>query len=194
MRLHVGSGTVYLADWLNVDVPGPGIFLAADRPDLVEMWLTTEENYYGRHQSVSIESLREGPRTVETACDRYGTFDFLPVGERVDEVLSRQSFEHLSAAEARAALRSIHGVLKPGGKLRIDVPDHAETLQLLARTRDPFYIRHILGPKRNEHGVHMQSYTRDGLRELVEGHGFTMVAEERNIHLYPAFCLRFERI
>jgi hypothetical protein len=78
-----------------------------------------------------------------------------------------------------------------GGLIRIDVPDHEATLHALVSTGDQFYVRHLLGPRRNEHGYHMMSYTRDRLIALCESHGLTWYTEEPNIHFYPAFCLGF---
>lgn len=195
MRLHVGSGTIYLRGWVNIDVPGERTHLAADRPDLVEQYITDENDYYGRHGTTTIDSLRLGARaSVEYVCDRYGSFQRLYLGEGVaDEVLARQTFEHLSMTEAARALQEVYTVLRPGGLLRLDVPDTEATLHQWGRTHDPFYLRHLLGPRTSAYGYHMMSYTRDGLRSLVEEHGFTYDEEEENIHLYPAFCLRFRR-
>jgi predicted SAM-dependent methyltransferase len=128
-------------------------------------------------------------------CDLFGTWETLMVETgAVDELLSRQTFEHLSVAEARRALVEARRVLREDGILRLDVPDHEEALEKLAETGDRFYIRHLLGPRRNDYGYHVQGYNRDGLRSLVEAYGFMFVAEEENIHFYPAFCLRFQAV
>jgi len=194
LKLHIGSGSVYLRDWVNIDVPGPKNFLAVDRPDLIEQWGTHDGNYYKRHRDKTIETLRDGPLDQEYVCDQFGSWLQLPIAAwSVDEVLSRHSFEHLSLSEARAALDQLDEVMIPGGILRLDVPDHAETVRLLQETKDPFYARHLLGPRRDAYGFHMMSYTRESLRALVEEHGFGYVGEEENIHFYPAFCLRFEK-
>lgn len=192
MKLHVGCGNVYLQGWVNVDMRGPRTYLAKDRPDLVERWKTTEDKYYGKHKDVTVESLRWGPLDQEYVCDTFATFSNLPAMVwTVQEILARHSFEHLSLTEAHAALDQMDAVLKEGGLLRLDVPDHQASLEQLMETRDHFYIRHLLGPRRNDHGFHLMSYTRDRLRALVEEHGFVFVCEEPNIHVYPAFCLRF---
>ncbi|HTK88440.1 MAG TPA: class I SAM-dependent methyltransferase [Nitrospiraceae bacterium] len=172
----------------------PKTFLAVDRPDLVEYWRTTEDRYYAKHGDKTANSLRSGPLDQEYVCDRYGNLLELPIVLYADEVLLRQTFEHLSLTEARRALREIRALLGPGGIVRIDVPDHEETLRLYRETGDYFYVRHLLGPRRTEFGFHMMSYTRDRLTALVESHGFRRIGEEPNIHFYPAFCLRFERI
>lgn len=192
MKLHIGSGSVYLEGWLNIDVDGPSTFLAKDRPDLVERWATTEDQYYAKHQDKNQDSLRSGPLDQEYVCDVYGDFAHLPVVVGVTEVLARHSFEHLSITEARAAMWSLRETINPGGLLRLDVPDHEASLRLLMETRDEFYIRHLLGPRRNDFGFHMMSYTRARLRNLVEHFGFKYVCEEPNIHFFPAFCLRFQ--
>lgn len=194
MKLHVGVGTVYLLQYVNVDLPGPRTFLACERPDLVERWSTTEDAYFAKHQDKTLHTLAAGPIDQEYVCDRYGDFEHLPVqGGSVEEVLCRHVFEHLSITESHRALNHVDTVLRPGGILRLDVPDHEETLRLFKETGDSFYVRHLLGPRRNEFGFHMMSYTRERLRALVESHGFIYGDEEPNIHLYPAICLRFRK-
>lgn len=193
MRVHIGCGSVYLKDYVNVDVRAPGVFLAKDRPDLVEKYLTTEQDYYGRHKDKTIDTMREGPiKEQEYVCDEYGTFADLPGSTwTLSEVLARHVFEHMSITEAHKALDEIDRKMKPGGLLRIDVPDHEETMKLFQKTGDKFYIRHLLGPRRNEYGYHMMSYTREHLKKLVEGHGFRFLKEEPNIHVYPSICMAF---
>lgn len=194
-RLHVGSGSVYLRDWINVDVKGPRTFLASNRPDLVEKFGTTDDQYYARHQDKTIDTVRQGPLDQDYVCDAYGSFGNLPLPYwEIDEVLARHAFEHLSFNEARSALDMLDSVMKVGAVLRLDVPDHEETVRLLQETRDPFYARHLLGPRRDQYGYHMRSYTRQGLIDLVEDHGFSYICEEPNIHFYPAFCLRFHKL
>jgi len=195
MKVHVGCGTVYLQDWLNLDVYTAKTFLAKDRPDLVERYITTEDDYYGRHKDKTLESLREGPRHDEYVCDEYGDFfNLYAIPGHIDELLARHTWEHLSVREARKALNNIYVHLNDSGLLRLDVPDHEQTLLLYGKTGDPFYIRHLLGPRRDEYGFHMMSYTPERLQRLVEEHGFTCEGAEENIHIYPAFCLRFRKI
>jgi predicted SAM-dependent methyltransferase len=192
MRLHIGSGSVYLDGYKNIDLRGPNTFLASERPDLVAKWKTTDADYYGRHKDTTIETLSQGPLDQEYVCDEYGSFANIPAAYwEASEVLARHSFEHLSITEAHKALDEIDAILKPNGILRLDVPDHDATMRAFQRTSDEFYIRHLLGPRRNDFGFHMMSYSRERLKALVEDHGFVFVAEEPNIHLYEAFCLRF---
>lgn len=193
MKVHIGSGSVYLHGWLNVDVPSKRTYLASARPDLVQRYGTTESNYYGCHSRNNIVSFADGPLEQEYVCDVHGSFENIPVPHgTVTEVLARQSFEHISYTEAERALDAIDAVLAPGAVLRIDVPDHEETIhRLIDNPADTFYQRHLYGPRKDPHGFHVMSYTRSALIGLVEAHGFKFAGEEVNIHPYPAFCLRF---
>lgn len=195
MRLHVGAGSVYLRDHVNLDLPLPHVFLAKERNDLKLKFITSESDYYGRHADKTQETLRGGPVTQETVCDVYGSFGFLPArAGTVDEVLSVQCFEHLSGTEARQAITECHRVLKPGGTLRLDIPDADETIRQYRATGDEFFLRHLFGPRRNLYGFHTH-YTREMLRELVEAGGFRYAGEDSAIkHFYPAISARFERI
>lgn len=194
MRLHVGNGAVLLRDYVNIDLPLPHVFLAKERPDLVEKFIVDESNYYGRHNDRTPENLRGGPVTKETVCDVYGSFSFLPVRSgAASEILSRQAFEHLDRGQARDAINECHRALKVGGILRIDIPDADETMRLYHKTGDELYLRHMFGPRRDLFGSHTH-YTREMLCAVVEERGFRLVCEEENIHFYPAFCLRFQRV
>ncbi len=194
MKLHVGCGSVYLREWVNIDVPSPTTFLARERMDLVERYITTEDSYYGRHIDKTTERLRSGPLKQDTVCDAYGSFDLLPARPvSVSEILTRQCIEHLSRDRVPQAIAECARVLKVGGILRVDIPDPDETLRKYRETGDEFFIRHLFGPRRDIYGTHTH-YTRQMLEDLVTDGGFRFDKEEVNIHFYPAFCLRFERL
>lgn len=193
MRLHVGSGTVYLRDWVNVDLPLPHVALAKDEPGLVAEYITTEDKYYARHEGKTVNDWRKGPMTVKTVCDVYGSFEFLPARPlSVDTILSRQCFEHLTIETAQRSLKECARVLKWGGILKLDLPDPEATVELYKETGDSFYVRHLFGPRKDLYGFHT-FYNRETLTHLAADAGFNLVAENANVHPYPAFELEFVR-
>lgn len=204
MKLHVGNGSVYLRPtfredpengWVNVDLPGPHTCLSSENPKMVEILSTDESNYYARHIDKTIDRLRTDVARVTGVCDVYGSIFQLPFPESsVREVLARQMFEHLSIGEAKRALIECDRVLRPGGLLRIDVPDTEETARLLSENKDPFYIRHLFGSRKDDYGYHLMGYTRESLKRMGEDYGFVFDSEETNIHFYPAFMLRFRKL
>lgn len=197
MNLHVGCGTVYLSDWVNIDIPSEDCYLASERPDLVERYITTVTNYYGRHVDKDFKKLRAGPQKTETVCDRYGNFLNLPARENsVKHILSCQVFEHLSINEALIALKECWRCLEYGGMLTIDIPDTEESIRLYGQTQDEFYIRHIVGPKqRGGWGFHVMAYSKEDLINLLEANGFKFICTKNDIiHSYPAICLMFQKV
>lgn len=194
MRIHVGCGAVYLKDWVNCDLARPGMHLAETRPDLVEALATTEDAYYARQAPFDKGRLAERPVNREGVCDIYGSALSLPVADgSVSEILARQVFEHLSPGEAERALGEFARVLAPCGILRLDVPDHEATVWLLMESHDPFYFRHLYGTRTGPYACHLAGYSREGLWRMCRERGFSYVAEEPNIHAYPAFCLKFAK-
>lgn len=195
-KLHVGSGTVYLHGYVNVDRPTSRCYLAGERPDLVAAYETEAHHYYARHADRNdVHSFRAAPATADYVCDAYGRWDALPCRDGdATEVLSRATFEHLSATEAQAALAEARRVLVPRGLLRLSVPDHAATLDALIETRDPVHVRLLVGPRNGPGGYHMMSYTPEGLRAVVEAAGFMFVRFEPNPHAYPMLCGEWLRV
>jgi predicted SAM-dependent methyltransferase len=190
VKLHVGCGSIYLREWVNVDLPLSTVFLAKERKDLIDRYGTIEDAYYSRHAK-SIDDWREGPRTLDTVCDVYGSFQFLPARDKsAEQILSRQCFEHLTLDKAVPALEECARVLAWGGRLRLDVPDPEETVRLYGKTGDAFYIRHLFGPRQSVFGVHT-FYNRELLKTMASRAGFNFVQENPNIHPYPAFELEF---
>jgi len=83
---------------------------------------------------------------------------FLP--DSIDRLMSEHVFEHLSDSQCTAALAHCFHYLKPGGLLRVAVPD--------GHRRDPEYVREVVPPKDG----HQLLFTVESLVERLTGVGF----------------------
>jgi len=79
----------------------------------------------------------------------------------IDSLLSEHMLEHLSEKEGQIALSECHRYLKPGGYLRIAVPD--------GYRRDPVYVAEASPP----HDGHQMLYNVDTLTAALQRVGFT---------------------
>ena len=195
VQLHIGSGTVYVRGYVNIDIVSPRTFLASERPDFVERYVVDADNYYGRHtEHARLEAFRDGPREDPYLCDRFGSWEAVPCRDgEAAEVLSRQVVEHLAPHEMHAAMREARRVLAPNGVLRLSVPDWDASFRAYRETGEAAMLRHILGPRNSERGYHLVGYTRASLDTLVQAHGFAPGEDEPSPHAYPSLCLRWVR-
>ncbi len=188
MKLHLGCGDVYLEGYVNIDIYIEGYsFLAADRPGLVRLNRTTEDNYYKKPYPGA------GGFAYECAADRFLDFTYLPYPDgSVEKILAVQCLEHLTPEEARKAVAEWHRVLAPGATAVIDVPDFEQlAAKLLEHTHEEYkeyYYTMIFGSHKNVAASHKDGYSREKLALLLLDAGFHYVYYLKNIfnHPYPA--------
>jgi len=183
LRLHLGNGTVYLAGWLNVDITG---LLAKDNPELVEQNKTTIEKYYkypfGKNKGNNVTDVIMDVRKL----------DFKD--ETVDEILNVNLIDHMKKEEFILVLTEWKRVLKPGGKLIIDVDDRQKQAEILTGAKTAaeieWALRLIYCDHAREGRTHWWGYTPMYLKALLENAGFTHLwtRDDFIIHdMYPNF-------
>ena len=99
-----------------------------------------------------------------------------PAGS-IEEIRLHHVFEHFCRAQAVALLLVWQSWLRPGGILRIEVPDFAASARaalglLASRQRQSVAIRHIFGSQEAGWADHKAGYTARTLRDLVSRCGF----------------------
>ena len=182
-KLHLVCGTVYLEEYVNIDMHIPGYsFLAEERSDLVEQKKTTVDKYYKEVQTK--ETLHK--KRVEKYCVVDKFMDICNLGypeNSVHEILTVQTFEHLSRNKASECLDNWYRTLKPRGKLHIDVPDFEETArQLLAQKNErdkEWYYRLIFGSQKNEYAFHKDGFSFAKLKMRNFGEEWELQEEEK---------------
>jgi len=89
----------------------------------------------------------------------------------VDEIRASHVLEHLTFREATEALRDWFRALKPGGILRVAVPDVEKCLA----ADDGKRLFYLMGGQTDEHDIHKSAYDADRLDGLLEHVGFTEI-------------------
>lgn len=189
LKLHLGCGTVYLDGYVNIDCgANPQARLACLRPDLVERWRTTRDQYYSKQQCLNLS----GVNNSEFVADAFMDIAHLPFRpETVDEILVVQTFEHLTFREAVIALIYWRAILKEGGLLDMYVPDIEKSIQLFLdadtlETRRQV-ARLIFGTRKSPLFYHHFGYSAEGLRDLLRRAGFrSFMIADSDMHDYPA--------
>lgn len=189
IRLHIACGTVYLKDYINIDLSLPGHYLANDRPDLVEQNVTTIDNYY--KSDVSKNDFMTGKyQKKAVVCDKFANVKKLnyPIGS-IKEIVGMHIFEHFTFQEGQDLLEYWYELLEDGGSLRLHVPDIQGIVDSFNDDVD-WGIRQLYGSQKNSFGIHKSGYTFDTLSRLLRRFSFRDIERLDNINSYPAFGIR----
>jgi len=182
MKLHLGCGTIYLKDYVNVDAAPH--YLTPEAPKNILSQNTTTLDKYYKHSFSSSSGI--------CIADQKSLIEDLPYNydSTVDEIVLLHVLEHFPSYKANMALEVFRRILKKGGKLYLAVPDLKETAQLLANSKtseeEDWAIRLIHGTQRNEFSHHFCGYTERTLKALLVKHGFGNFNILSNINFYPA--------
>jgi predicted SAM-dependent methyltransferase len=98
----------------------------------------------------------------------------------VDEIRASHLLEHFSHREVQAVIRDWVRVLKPGGCLKLAVPNFdwicAERAKGLAGGRaDPMLIHYMHGSQSDEYDIHKCTFTQELLISLMRQSGMVMI-------------------
>lgn len=111
-----------------------------------------------------------------TAIDRtLGTEAYpLPYEDNsVEEIRCVHMLEHLSFQEADEALTEWHRVLRPGGRLRVSVPDIDKVFEAsTAEKHDPRWRFYLMGGQTDKNDFHKSVYDHAYLEKILESRGF----------------------
>ena len=93
----------------------------------------------------------------------------------VDEIRASHVFEHFSHRQAGAVLAEWARVLKPGGLLKIAVPDFEYIARGYLEGRAEPWVGYTCGGHVDQHDVHLAQYDHDSLGQLMREAGLVGV-------------------
>jgi SAM-dependent methyltransferase len=168
VRVNLGSSLLVAPGWINID--GSLSALAAGWPAALQRLIyrmTSVRVLMPEHQY--LETLR-GHRFVHHLLE-YG----IPLPSRcADAIFSSHLLEHLSRGNGERLLREAWRVLRPGGRIRVAVPDLEEVMVLYRAGRKQEALQGLFAY--SEAGFfarHRYMYDFDLLRDALLQAGFT---------------------
>ena len=119
----------------------------------------------------------------------------------VDEIFSRHFFEHLTFAQGEKILDVWRGILKPGGKCEMILPNMTFHIDQWINRRKAYDITHAKarfwgwqrGTFDDAWDVHKSGYDAGLLKEVLKKHQFEhieILSEDRAQHLHTVFYKR----
>jgi predicted SAM-dependent methyltransferase len=169
-RLQLGAFDQGLENWVNTDIT-PHLFVAKVRGFalLLHKVGLLSEHRYGQHRAGIFARL--------WYLNVARKFRF--PNEAFDYVYSSHVLEHLHPNEARFCLREVHRVLKPGGVLRIAVPDLDRIIKKYVPEHPEAFLEELFEPnQRSAKNMHHWHYNEFSLRKSLEDAGFQKIMRE----------------
>ena len=91
----------------------------------------------------------------------------------IDEIRASHILEHFTFGEAQQAMEEWSRVLKPGGRIRISVPDVDKVLN----DKSPNRLFYLMGGQMDENDIHKSAYDEERLAGLMRQNGFSNLQE-----------------
>jgi predicted SAM-dependent methyltransferase len=169
-KLQIGAFDQGVEGWINTDITAH-LFVAKipGLPFLMRKVGFLTEHRYQQHRAGIFARLRY--------LNVARKFPFADA--TFDCAYTSHMLEHLNPRDAEHCLREIHRVLKPGGVLRIAVPDLDQVLKrYLPEAPEAFLEELFESNQTSEKNMHHWQYNEFSLRRTLEDAGFRAVSRE----------------
>jgi SAM-dependent methyltransferase len=175
VKVNVGSGIEVADGWVNLDGSLHALLSNAPRSVLSLVYRHTKTVSQLRTEAAYIKCLKQHTFVFHNI--EHG----LPFDENtVDYLYSSHVLEHLDAATAKALVRDMFRVLKPGGRARICVPDLAKAVGLYLEGARHEALEYFFSDGRvGSYDQHRYMYDFELLAETLVDAGFVEVTKCR---------------
>lgn len=179
LKLNLGSGTNAVSGWVNVDKSiGP--------------WLTRHKRIKGLLKIARVVSPQQFNTEWPSSIQKVSLTSHFPWKDgSVQAIYSSHMLEHLTRNEVKAFLANCFRVLRPGGIIRLALPDLEEAVQEYLRMKqvgkpdsaDALIESLYMAPEvdgsvlhklavRFFHRPHKWMYDGDSIKQVLQTHGF----------------------
>lgn len=93
----------------------------------------------------------------------------------VDEIRASHVLEHFAIGEAEKVLAEWMRVLKPGGRIRLAVPDLEKWAQMLVNGEPGNYVAWLYGGQTDPSDFHKNGWNTEGLTQVMRSAGITAI-------------------
>jgi predicted SAM-dependent methyltransferase len=167
VKINLGSGLSVAPGWINIDgslsalvapLPAPILKLAYRLTSIRVTWRESEYiDILSRHKFIFHNLVYGIPAADQT----------------VDVIFSSHMLEHLTQAQGQRLIRDAYRVLKPGGLIRIAVPDLARAFDLYQQGQKQAALGFFYLPEgASDLGRHQYLYDFETLAALLRECGF----------------------
>ncbi len=165
-----GYKRLYLYASVRPDIWGDAIYVPDDSAVLEK----SPEQTVSRIDAPIRLNIGAGPIVIDgfTPIDRKLGTEAFPLkypDNSVDEIRASHILEHFSFAEVPHALEEWRRVLKPGGRLRISVPDFGKITA--ASSEDPMWPYYLMGGQTDSEDFHKSAFDEPRLRLYLQQAG-----------------------
>jgi predicted SAM-dependent methyltransferase len=167
VRVNLGSGLHVAPGWINIDSSLKTLF--ARLPDFALRWVFPLSTVRGAHSREEFVTLLRDHRFVYHNL-KYG----IPLPDSsADFIFSSHVLHHLYREDALKLVREAIRVLKPGGTMRIAVPDLEHIVALYLQGRRERALEYLFYAKRPRSDLNTRRYQYDFmlLKDLMEEAG-----------------------